>query len=526
MLARGAAAFVSLLAILGCREVDLSGSSFVTMADNTFSPRQIRVPVGGHVHFRNWGGIVHNAKAVDQSWGTHVASGREEMRVGEWVDLEFNTPGVYHYFCSFHGTPDGTKGMVGTVIVGDVPYSPNEKTGTLEPVEQPTGVTRHVPKDYPNIQIAVDAAAPGDLVLVDNGVYHEEVIVTTPSLTLRGVDRNGVILDGDFQRANGVAVYADAVALENLTARNYTLNGFFITGVAGYRGSYLTAVNNGDYGIYAFDSYNGILEHSLGSGSPDAGFYVGGCYPCKTILDQVIGEGNLGGGYSGTNAGGDLYIINSTFRKNYGGGIAPNTFDVEPHAPQRENVIVGNTVTDNRGNGITIDGGSRNLVIRNYVAGNSRNGIMVQAAKDRNYYPATDNTIRDNVVLGSGRADLAMSGLGNIGNCFSRNLHRTTMPWGLEIMQGCRAARLPVVGDLNAYLGARMGRNSLFSPRESFGDEYKRMPHPEPQPSMPGGAAAPVRPPVKPFEAFALDVDRIQLPKPAADSVIALARRP
>ena len=524
-LARASIALLPVLSAATCRQVDLSGSSFVTMADNVFSPAQIRVPAGGHVHFRNWGGIVHNAVAVDGSWTTD-STGRSQVRVGEWVDMKFDTPGVYRYYCRFHGTPDGTKGMVGTVIVGDAEYAETEETGKLAPVEQATGVTRLVPKDYPDIQTAVDAAQPGDLVLVSDGVYREEVIVTTPSITLRGTDRNAVILDGEFERANGVAVYADGVALENMTAQNYTLNGFFITGVTGYRGSYITAINNGDYGIYAFDSYNGVLEHSLGSGSPDAGFYVGGCYPCKTILDQVIGEGNLGGGYSGTNAGGELYIINSIWRKNFGGGIAPNTFDVEPHAPQRENVIVGNTIVDNRGNGVSIDGGSRNLVTRNYISGNSRNGIMVHATKDRNYYPATDNTIRDNVVIGSGRADLAMSGLGNIGNCFANNVHRTTIPWGLELLQRCDGIRVPVVGDMNAYLGSRAGRNNLFSPRASFGDEYKRMPHPAPQPQMPGGAGAPVRPAVKPFEAFPLDVDRITLPSAPEGSVVASARRP
>ena len=45
------------------------------------------------------------------------------------------------------------------------------------------------------------------------------------------------------------------------------------------RGSYLTAYNNGDYGVYAFDAVDGVLEHSYASGSPDAGFYIGQCYP-------------------------------------------------------------------------------------------------------------------------------------------------------------------------------------------------------------------------------------------------------
>ena len=56
-----------------------------------------------------------------------------------------------------------------------------------------------------------------------------------------------------------------------MTARNFTTNGFFWTGVDGYRGSYLTAIRNGDYGIYAFDSVDGQFDHSYGVGQPRRG---------------------------------------------------------------------------------------------------------------------------------------------------------------------------------------------------------------------------------------------------------------
>ena len=133
-----------------------------------------------------------------------------------------------------------------------------------------SGRTLAVPTGYKTIQSAVDAAKPGDLILVSPGVYREAVNVTTDRLVIRGLDRNKTILEGDFTATNGIRVLgAKGVAIENMTARDYKSNGFFWTGVTGYRGSYLTAYRNGDYGIYAFDSTEGLIEESYASGSPD-----------------------------------------------------------------------------------------------------------------------------------------------------------------------------------------------------------------------------------------------------------------
>src|SRR5918996_1030508 len=117
------------------------------------------------------------------------------------------------------------------------------------------------------------------------------------------------------------------------------------TAVEGYRGSYLTTYRIGDYGIYAFDSVQGLLEHSYTSGSPDAGVYIGQCYPCDAVIDDIVSEYN-GLGYSGTNSGGDLYIVNSTFRFNRA-GIVPNSGSYELCYPERETTIVGNRVYSN-----------------------------------------------------------------------------------------------------------------------------------------------------------------------------------
>src|SRR5690606_6127550 len=98
--------------------------------------------------------------------------------------------------------------------------SPEETGGTT--TEAPSeGNTITVPTDYDTIQAAVDAAEPGDLILIEPGVYEEAVDVETENLTIRGLDRNEVILDGGHELLNGIRVLADGVAIENMTARNY-----------------------------------------------------------------------------------------------------------------------------------------------------------------------------------------------------------------------------------------------------------------------------------------------------------------
>ena len=149
-----------------------------------------------------------------------------------------------------------------------------------------------VPAEHYTIQAAVDAAAPGDLILISPGTYHEAVNVTTDNLTIRGLDRNGVILDGEFELDNGIRVLgATGVAVENLTTQNYTTNGVFWTGVDGLPGLVpdrrsATATTASTPSTRS----KGQIEHSYAAGSPDAGFYIGQCYPCDAVIDDVDGR--------------------------------------------------------------------------------------------------------------------------------------------------------------------------------------------------------------------------------------------
>lgn len=343
-----------------------------------------------------------------------------------------------------------------------------------------------VPGDHDTIQEAVDAAEPGDLVLISPGTYEEAVDVTTDDLTIRGLDRAGVVLDGGFERANGIRVLgANGVAVENLTTQNYTANGVFWTGVEGFRGSYLTAVRNAEYGIYAFDSRNGLIEHSYASGSGDGGFYVGQCYPCDVLVTDVLAEHN-GIGFSDANAGGNLIITGSTFRNNRL-GIVAGSLTYELCYPQREATIVGNLVHSNNQedtgalgpsllamyNGI-VSTGIGNVIERNRVFDHDRVGIGVLPFPEYDasddippedewdltcdesrelpvdedppnpiLWESYDTRVIGNIVSDSGDADITIFTLGgdlaSYGNCIADNEAEVIAPTALAEVAPCNA---------------------------------------------------------------------------------------
>jgi len=328
-----------------------------------------------------------------------------------------------------------------------------------------------VPSDAATVQNAVDRARPGDIVEVSPGTYRESVKVTTDGIVIRGTDRNAVVLDGGHTLANGIYVAADGVRVENLTVHSYTQNGIVFNGIDaasgtggvdpdtaygtegesldGYEVRYVTAHNNGLYGIYAFASVNGLIEHSYASGHPDSGIYVGQCRPCNAVVRRNTAELNAIG-YYGTNASGDVWVIESTWRRNRL-GIAPNSQEMEKLAPQEGTTVAGNTVSGNNepaapaikegffGGGIVVGGGSRNTIVRNRVDGHSYAGIAVI---DFNRFTALGNRIEANVLSGNS-TDLLYRVAGDTsggGNCFTGNTFGVSAPADIERLLPCGGA--------------------------------------------------------------------------------------
>jgi plastocyanin len=485
--------------------------------DDAFNEEIIEIPKGGSVEWLMVGDNPHNVVASDGNWESDPV-----MERGDRYTRTFTEAGVYSYFCTFHGDAEG-GGMAGYVVVGDVPDYELPIADDTPPVEAWTGDTISVPTDAPTIQEAVDVAEPGDMVYIEPGVYFESVTVRTPSVIIRGADRNTTIVDGEFVKSNGFHVVADAVAIENITARNYQVNGFYWTGVTGYRGSYITAHNNGDYGIYAFDSIDGLFDNVFASGNRDSGIYIGQCYPCKAVVtDSTSIENGLA--YSGTNAGGDLYLINSYWGDNMG-GMAPNSLDSELYPPHREVYIGGNTVINNNnadaptkglarlawGEGIVLAGGEGDLVEHNLVVNHNRIGIVTNVLPDKTFWWASDNVVRDNTIAGTGIADVGLVGPLSKGNCFDNNLMAgVAVPPMLGLYHTCAGINMPFqldLGTLFFLLGAQADGLSDVP----AGTDYRAWPPPVDQKVMPDAATAPAQPA---FEVFVKpNLDEISTPE-------------
>jgi len=255
---------------------------------------------------------------------------------------------------------------------------------------------------YQTIQAAVNAAKTGDWILVAPGDYHETadhahppstadtqdgyyggVLITTPGVHLRGMNRNTVIVDGtqsggstpcsanpsvqDFGVTgsdgkpvgrNGVVVWkANNVSVDNLTTCNFlggtgdSGNGIWWNGGAdsaqiglhGYTGSYLTATSTyyggettaATYGIFSSDSAGPATWNQVyASNFNDSGMYVGACQQvCDITINHAWMEYSALG-YSGTNSGGAVVVENSQFDQNKDGFDTNTQIQGDPPAPQ------------------------------------------------------------------------------------------------------------------------------------------------------------------------------------------------
>jgi hypothetical protein len=208
------------------------------------------------------------------------------------------------------------------------------------------------------------------------------VLITTPGIHLRGMNRNAVVVDGTRSGApqcssqpadqgaldrNGVEVFkANGTSIDNITVCNFLrgtsdgnqiwFNGGDGSGqinLNGFSGNYLTATSSyssfvsgsvgtccgvnypaADYGIFSSNSTNGSIKNSYASNMADAAFYIGACQQqCNQTMQYDQGEGSALC-LSSTNAGGYLLVENTECDNNKTGLVSNSQNNDDFPSPQ------------------------------------------------------------------------------------------------------------------------------------------------------------------------------------------------
>jgi hypothetical protein len=196
--------------------------------------------------------------------------------------------------------------------------------------------TIHVPQDHPTIQAGIDAADPGDTVLVSPGVYQENIISKGKAITVMSSSGPRVtVIDGKQ--------FTHVVMFNQNEGPDTVLKGFTLT--------------NGDHskgaGIYCKDSASpSILDNIIIGNSGESGGGIFCIHAEPVIMGNTI-TGNTavtGGGIHCDNC--DPLIVNNFIFDNHttasGGGIY--CFSCSP--VMISNTITGNTAASGRGGGI------------------------------------------------------------------------------------------------------------------------------------------------------------------------------
>lgn len=343
------------------------------------------------------------------------------------------------------------------------------------PVEE-TPATRDVVRVPAEASLteAGDLVADGGIILISAGTYTDTLEVRADDVTVRGEDRNAVILDGELSRSNGVVGTGERITVENLTVRNFLQNGVLITGVTdengagvargpdgylpeqtptpvpGYLVQYVTAENNGLYGIYAFNRTDGVIRENLASGGSDSGIYVGQCAQCAALVQDNVVTYNASG-VELANASGVVITGNRIVRNRIGISVLSNY--LEAHGPTRGVRIVGNLIADNDepqtpaqaggafGVGVGLGGTVDAEVRANTISGNDAVGIWITSSED---FAPTGNRVADN-AWGENGIDVAMAAselAPGTGNCLASSSPLVTSPTGIT---GCDLLSAPFV---------------------------------------------------------------------------------
>lgn len=320
-----------------------------------------------------------------------------------------------------------------------------------------------------SIQAAVDAAKPGDTIVVKAGTYHESVTIAKNQITLKGAGASssgtvivppatlpdntctaiseggsGICVLGQVDLATGqVRKRTIGVRVTGIQVRGFPGMGVFAFGTQGLQLDHDAGYDNGGYGLARFDSILGSISASKAAGNGEAGIYVGDSPAAHaTVTGNTVWDNTLG-----------IFLRHDHFVRASGNtafGNCQGVLVLDDGQPEGAGDITvsDNAVHDNnkfcppsegapplQGGGILLLGATDsrvtgNTVKRNQGAQVNSGGIVLLSAAMFGGKDPSGDVVRENTLAANRPADLIWDGSGS-GNTFNANRCATSQPAGL-----------------------------------------------------------------------------------------------
>lgn len=261
------------------------------------------------------------------------------------------------------------------------------------------------------IQAAVNAAAPGDTIVVKDGVYRESVTIGPGKDRLRilGAGPGVSILDGN---GLGVVIGFSIEGSEFVTIAGFTIRGYESYGVSVVRHD--NVIRNNDIaqnlaaGVYVAGSRNLVQGNTI-AGNGAMGVEVAGSYNF-VVTNRILGNSNAGIVVSSKSSG--TMLLENEVCANSGSGVVIHTEGCW---------VIGNQVRDNQGEGLDVNEADNVLIYGNTTSGNGVTGMTMRATGLLALRNQINHNTQGGVLIPEDESELGLSDALFFGNEISYN---------------------------------------------------------------------------------------------------------